>query len=113
MEFLSLNFGLFSSDSPRATYQFLNQFLDSKNVLHHLQSGNRKLHLTESTLLHLTDKLFDNMGQRKVSVIVLLDMSKAFDSIRTTYCYVKFAKLVYLNLRAPGSKAICLNVNKC
>ena len=55
--------------------QFTN-FLDSNNVIHHLQSGNRKLHSTKSVLLHF------NMDQKKVSVIVLLDLSKAFDSIR-------------------------------
>lgn len=32
--------------------------------------------------LHFTDELLNNMDQRKMSVIVLLDMSKAFDSIR-------------------------------
>ena len=43
---------------------------------------NRKLHSTESALLHFTDELLNNMDQKKISVIVLLDMSKAFDSIR-------------------------------
>lgn len=32
--------------------------------------------------LHFTDEFLNNMDQRKMSVIVLLDMSKAFDSIR-------------------------------
>ena len=47
-----------------------------------MRSGNRKFHSTESALLHFTDELLNNMDQRKMSVIVLLDMSKAFDSIR-------------------------------
>ena len=47
-----------------------------------MQSGNRKFHSTESALLHFTDELLNNMDQRKMSVIVLLDMSKAFDSMR-------------------------------
>ena len=59
--------------------QFTN-FLDSNNVIHHLQSGNRKLHSTESALLHFTDELLNNMDQKTISVIVLLDMFKAFDS---------------------------------
>ena len=62
-----------------AQSQFTN-FLDSNNVIHHLQSGNRKLHSTESALLHFTDELLNNMDQKTISVIVLLDMSKAFDS---------------------------------
>ena len=57
-------------------------FLHFNNVIHHLQSGNRKLRSTEAALLHFTDELLNNMDQKKISVIVLLDMSKAFDSIR-------------------------------
>ena len=39
-------------------------------------------HSTESALLHFTDELLNNMDQKKISVVVRLDMSKAFDSIR-------------------------------
>ena len=71
--------------------QFTN-FLDSNNVIHQLQSGNRKLHSTESALLHFTDELLNNMDQKKISVIVLLDMSKAFDSIRQDLMLRKLRK---------------------
>lgn len=47
-----------------------------------MQSGNRKFHSAETSLLYFTDELLNNMDHRKMSVIVLLDMSKAFDSIR-------------------------------
>ena len=47
-----------------------------------MQSGNRKLHSTESSLLYSTDELRNKMDHKKMSVIVLLDMSKAFYSIR-------------------------------
>ena len=46
------------------------------------QSGNRKLHSTETALLYVTDQLLQAMDDKKVSIMVLLDMSKAFDSIR-------------------------------
>ena len=64
-----------------ALLQFTN-FLNSNNVIHHLQSGNRNLHSTESALLHFTDELLNNVDQKKISVIVLFDMSKAFENIR-------------------------------
>ena len=35
-----------------------------------------------NSLLHFTDEWLNNMDQKKISVVVLLDMSKAFDSIR-------------------------------
>ena len=66
----------------RAAHLQLTNFLHSNNVIHHRQSGNRKLHSTEAALLHFTDELRNNMDQKKISVIVLLDISKAFDSIR-------------------------------
>lgn len=36
-------------------------FLDSNTHIHHLQSGKRNLHSTESVLLYFRDKLLDNM----------------------------------------------------
>ena len=73
---------ILSKVCERAVHSQFTNFLDSNNVIHHLQSGNRKLHSTESALLHFTDELLNNMDQKKISVVVLLDMSKAFDSIR-------------------------------
>ena len=73
---------ILSKVCERAAHLQFTNFLDSNNVIHHLQSGNRKLHSTESALLHFTDELLNNMDQKKISVVVLLDMSKAFDSIR-------------------------------
>ena len=73
---------ILSKVCERAAHSQFTNFLDSNNVIHHLQSGNRKLHSTESALLHFTDELLNNMDQKKISVVVLLDMSKAFDSIR-------------------------------
>ena len=74
-----------------AHLQFVN-FLDSNNIIHHLQSGNRKRHSTESALLYFTDELLNNMDQKKISVVVLLDMSKAFDSIRHDLMLCKLRK---------------------
>ena len=65
----------------RAHSQFAN-FLHSYDKISCLQSGNRERHSTETTLLHYTDQLLNNMYQKKISFVVLLDMSKAFDSVR-------------------------------
>ena len=73
---------ILSKVCERAAHLQLTNFLHSNNVIHHRQSGNRKLHSTEAALLHFTDELRNNMDQKKISVIVLLDISKAFDSIR-------------------------------
>ena len=60
--------------------QFVN-FLDQNEKIAKLQNGNRQLHSTETALLFLTDEILKNMDDKKVSVIVLLDMSKVFYSM--------------------------------
>ncbi|CAB4016050.1 acetylserotonin O-methyltransferase-like [Paramuricea clavata] len=45
------------------------------------QSGNKRWHSTETTLIRTTDFIVNAMDKRKITAIVLLDMSKAFDSI--------------------------------
>ena len=74
---------LFKVCGRAAHLQFTN-FLDSNNVIHHLQSGNRKL--------RFTDILLNNVDQKKISVIVLLDMSKVLDSSRHDLMLCKFRK---------------------
>lgn len=77
----------------RSALSQFRDFLDSNGIIHHSQSGNRKLHSTETALLHYTDELLKNMDAKKISVIVLLDMSKAFDSIRHGLLINKLHKL--------------------
>ena len=78
-----------------ALSQFMD-FLDSNGIIHHSQSGNRKLHSTEKALLHYTNELLKNMDYKKISVIVLLDMSKAFDSMRHDLLIRRFICCVLL-----------------
>ena len=62
--------------------QFIWEFLDKNSKISGLQSGNRKFHSTETALLLYMDQLLKNMDEKCISVVVLLDMSKAFDSIQ-------------------------------
>ena len=71
-----------SKVSERLAHRQFVDFLSANEKLAKTQSGNRKLHSTETALLCVTDDLLRAMDDKKVSVIVLLDMSKAFDSIR-------------------------------
>ena len=68
--------------SERLAHRQFVDFLSANKKLAKTQSGNRKLHSTETALLCVTDDLLRAMDDKKVSVIVLLDMSKAFDSVR-------------------------------
>lgn len=73
---------ILSKVCERSAHSQFVEYLDSNGKIAQLQSGNRKLHSTETALLHFTDEVLRNMDDKKVSVVVLLDMSKAFDSIR-------------------------------
>ena len=45
------------------------------------QSGNKTWHSTETSLIHSTDSILKAIDHKKVTAVILLDMSKAFDSI--------------------------------
>ena len=45
------------------------------------QSGNRKMHSTETALINVTDNILKAIDEKSASVLVLLGMSKAFDSL--------------------------------
>jgi hypothetical protein len=45
------------------------------------QSGNRKLHSTETLNIFISDLILQSMDRREVTALLLLDLSKAFDSL--------------------------------
>ena len=59
----------------------LTSYLERHSRLSSHQSGNRRKHSTESLNLMITDCIFDAIDEKKVTVLVQLDLSKAFDSI--------------------------------
>ena len=76
---------IMSKVCERAAHTQFMDFLDKNSKIFGLQSGNRKIHSTETALLHYTGQLLknmDDMDEKRISVVVLLDMSTAFDSIQ-------------------------------
>ena len=76
-----------SKITERLVHGQLMEYLIKNNKLGVHQSGNRKLHSTETALLYVTDQLLQAMDSKKVSIMVLLDMSKAFNTIS---CYPSY-----------------------
>ena len=58
-----------------------NRYLISKRRLTPHQSGNKKFYLTETLNVAITNEILAAMGRKMLSAMVLLDLSKAFDSI--------------------------------
>ncbi len=56
-------------------------YLDSNQRLSANQSGNKRFHSTETSLIETTDAILNAIDDKKLTAVALLDMSKAFDSI--------------------------------
>ena len=62
----------------------LSEYLDQHGLLADSQHGYRKRYSTETALHAVTDSVFENMDNRKISILVLLDLSKCFDVVPHT-----------------------------
>jgi len=59
-------------------------FLENNRILHQNQCGFRRFHSTQTALLHLFDNVRLGVDKGYVTVLVLFDFSKAFDSLSHT-----------------------------
>ena len=64
-----------------AALQQLNEHLRKINVLPEMQSAYRKHHSTETALCAVVDDLLTRMDEGRCSIIILLDLSAAFDTV--------------------------------
>ena len=65
----------------RVVHNQFSSYLMTKEVLSSNRSGDKANHSTETSVIKTTDEILHAIDQKKLSAIVLLDMSKAFDSI--------------------------------
>ncbi|KAJ4431967.1 hypothetical protein ANN_20576 [Periplaneta americana] len=65
----------------RIIHKQLSDYLIEFNLLDPLQSGFRNGHSTSTALLNVTEDIRAAMDKRQATVLVLLDYSKAFDSV--------------------------------
>ena len=64
-----------------AALQQLNDYLDKIKILPESQSAYRKGHSTETTLCSVVDDLLRSTAEGKRSILILLDLSAAFDTV--------------------------------
>ena len=65
----------------KEVFQQLYHHLKVTSILSKFRSGFRPLHLTVSALIQMCDDWSDNMDKGKLTVVVFLDIRKAFDSV--------------------------------
>ena len=62
-------------------HQQLYNFLEENQILHPSQHGFRTRKSTQTALLSVVDKWLEGMDNSQISVVVFLDLAKAFDTI--------------------------------
>ena len=65
----------------RAALNQLTECTTHQNSLTEHQNGNKKKHSTETLHIFMSDMILEAMDRKQVAALVLLDLSKAFDSI--------------------------------
>lgn len=69
----------------RIVHYHLSAFLEAGRVLDPRQSGYKRFHSTQSALIRVNDDIRLAIDNRKLTVMVLFDLSKAFDVVDHTY----------------------------
>ena len=64
----------------RAVHKQVDSYLISKDRLAITQSGNKRHHSTETSIIYSNDFILNAMDNKKLTASVFLDISKAFDS---------------------------------
>lgn len=75
-----------------ALEQFMSYLMDNDILTRH-QSGNRNNHSTETLNILVSDFILNAMDSKQITVLVLLDLSKAFDSINRDILLEKLEKI--------------------
>jgi len=84
---------ILSKVCERLAHRQFVDFLNRSGKISKFQSGNRESHSTVTALLQFTDDILKSMDEKKISLIVLLDMSKGFDSIQHERLLKKLHKI--------------------
>ena len=77
----------------------LTKYFEKNNLLNESQYAYRKNSSTEQALVNVTQQIYKSIDKGKISLIVLLDLSKAFDSVIHD---LLLNKLVKLNIDSCG-----------
>ena len=70
-----------SKVTEKAVFDQLHSHLAENDLYPLLQSAYRKQHSTETALLKVVNDIFHKMNRRHITLLVLLDLSAAFDTV--------------------------------
>ena len=76
--------------AERLVHRQLSTYFNERGLFSKTQHGYRKNHSTETALTMVTDQAYRAMDDGKISILVLLDLSKCFDVISHAKLLEKF-----------------------
>ena len=82
-------------------YNYLYEFLESKNLIYDLQFGFQQKHSNLNALIHLTDKIREQLDKRRFDCGIFVDFQKVFD---TADHNIFIQKLNYYGIRSTANK---------
>ena len=91
------NLPFLSKVLERIVINQLNQHCEEYNLLDPYQSAYKHKHSTETALLKIFDDLLNSMDKQQVSLLVLLDLSAAFDTVNHAILKERLHTLFGLN----------------
>ena len=71
-------------------------FVESRDLLNEFRSGCRRNHDTSPALTKVTEDIRSTTDIRKCTIMVLIDLSKAFDSVNHKHLIKSFDKFLIL-----------------
>ena len=77
-------------------YNRLYKFLETNNLIYSLQFGFRQKHSTSHALIHLTDKIREQLDKGNFASGIFVDFQKAFDTVDYQ---ILIQKLNYYDIR--------------
>ena len=88
---------IFSEVLERIVYSQFTSYLTDNALLDDYQAGFTKGHSTQNALLNVIDDIKKGIEERKVTVLVLFDFSKAFDMVDHSTLLLKIEELNFSN----------------
>lgn len=95
---------LLSKVMENLIYKQINQYLTFNKLLTERQSGFRKNRSCVTALIDVTEELRSNMDNMRDSFLILLDHSKAFDTVNHSILLTKLEKI--FNFSSPACRLI-------